>query len=110
MCCAPIIATNKAVDFVIRHEDRLVSVQVKKATLWQHKTWAEPRVTACLHGSAPRAYKQVDGYSRADLVDFFALVCMDLNTIWLIPESEMLVKQTWSRKRSQLRDLDPYVF
>ena len=106
-CFAPIVQGNKAVDYVIEYECRLVTVQVKKTALWQYTGWRQPRLTACLHGSVKRKYKQADCDYRAD---FYAFVCSELNTIWLIPREDIAVKQTWSLPSDRIDELDQYIF
>lgn len=108
-CYAPTCGTNEAVDFVIYHGDGLATVQVKKATVAEHASWGSPRVMACLHGCASRAYKDADPDYRKR-IDYFAFVCPELSSIWLVPESEITVKQTWGVKLSDVTTLDRYLF
>ena len=105
-CFAPVIGGHQAIDFVLHLDGRFVSVQVKKATISQN--WGPtPRLAACLHGSQKRKYKETGADYRAD---FYAFVCYELNTVWLVPSSDLQVKQTWSIKADRLSDLDPYLF
>lgn len=107
-CYAPVLAVNEAVDFVIDKGGRLVTVQVKKASLTQ-VTGHSPRVSACIHGCAPRLYKTEDPDYRKR-IDYFAFVCLELNCIWLIPEADVKVKQTWSVRPDQVSSLKDFLF
>lgn len=104
-CFAPIIGANPAIDFVIRQDDTFVSVQVKKARIDDQGGKINPRIVA---GTCDKRYKRYRE-RNAPTCDYFAFVCFELNSVWLIPSSE-IVTIHWSKALARAAELNDYLF
>lgn len=106
-CYAPIIGTNKAVDYVIERDGRLERIQVKKATISDNSR-GSMRVKAQLAAwSQQQFYRKAQDY--AGLFEFYAFVCHEAGAIWMIPQSVVTQNTAWSHNARCLAELDQYL-
>lgn len=78
---APINGTNKGVDAVIDTNGSLLKIQVKTASVVSKNGCT--RIQAALSGTRYNKYRESNRYRS--LFDYYAFVCIELNTIWLVP-------------------------
>lgn len=106
MCFSPVLLTNTAVDYVIELEGRLCRIQVKKATVKHHSGSAY--VAASTQGTRYNKYRE--RHEHAGKFDYYAFVCLELNTTWLVPQEDVRVVATWSKSVRKLDEISHYVF
>lgn len=107
-CFAPIIGTNKAVDYVIERNGRLERIQVKKATISDNSR-GSMRVKAQLAAWTNKGWYRKSG-DYASLIDFYAFVCLENDCIWMLPTEAVTQGTAWSHNAKHLHELDKFLF